>query len=95
MILSVVKNSWNWNFANFRDLILILPEAATGGVSMKKVFKIFVKFTGKHLCQSLFLSCNFIKFCKIFKNSFSTEYLWMNASILQQLLALYFAIIYS
>ena len=32
MITSVIKNSWNWNFANFRDLGLILPEAATGGV---------------------------------------------------------------
>ena len=42
--------------------------------------------TGKHLCQSLFLSCNFIKkdtvpqglsceFCMIFKNTFFTEHL--------------------
>ena len=41
-------------------------------------------FTGKHLCQSLFLTCNFIKeetltqafsceFCKIFKNTVFTE----------------------
>ena len=63
-------------------------------------------FTRKHLCQSLFLSCNFInketlaqrffcEFCKIFKNSFFTEHLQMNTSIFQPLLALYFAIIYS
>ena len=32
IITSAVKNSWNWNFANFRDLRLILQEAATGGV---------------------------------------------------------------
>ena len=60
----------------------------------------------KYLCQSLFLSCNFIKketlahgfsceFCKIFKNTFFTEHLWITASILQQLLALYYAIMYS
>ena len=35
------------------------------------------------------------EFCKIFKNTFFTEHFWMTASILQQLLALYFAIIYS
>ena len=73
---------------------------------IKLVLKNFVIFTGKHLSQSLFLSCNFIKketlaqgfsceFCKIFKNTFFTEHLWMTASILQQLLALYFAIIYT
>ena len=70
------------------------------------VFKNFAIFTGKHMCQSLFFSCNFIKketlahgfsceFCMIFKSTFFTEHLWMTASILQQLLALYFAIIYS
>ena len=47
----------------------------------KGVPKNFAIFTRKHLCQSLFLSCNFIKketlaqgfsceFCKIFKNTF-------------------------
>ena len=54
------------------------------------VLKDFAKFTGKHLCRSLFLNelgspCNFIKkeiptqvfsceFCKIFKNTFFTEH---------------------
>ena len=72
----------------------------------KGVPKNFSIFTRKDLCQSLFLSCNFIKketlaqgffceFCKIFKNTFFTEHLWMTASILQQFLALYFAILYS
>ena len=32
MTSSVVKNRWNWNLANFGDLVLILPEAATGDV---------------------------------------------------------------
>ena len=32
MISSVVEIVWNWNFANLRDLVLILPEAATVGV---------------------------------------------------------------
>ena len=31
-------------------------EAATGGVLSKKVLKDFAKFTGKHLCQSLFFN---------------------------------------
>ena len=107
MISSVVKNSWNWNSADFRELVLILLQAATECVLCKKVFlKSFAIFTGKHLCQSLFVSCNFIKkdtlaqaffceFCKIFKRSIFTEHIWMTASILRQLLALYFAIKYS
>ena len=32
MISNVVKNSWNLNFADFRELVLILPETATGSV---------------------------------------------------------------
>ena len=56
--------------------------------SMKKgVLKNYAIFTGKHPCQSFFLSCNFIKnetliqrysceFCEIFKNTFFTELLW-------------------
>ena len=32
MISSVDKNDWNWNFADLRDLVLIQPDAATGGV---------------------------------------------------------------
>ena len=56
-------------------------EVATRGVLQN-----FTKFTGKHLCQSLFIkketlaqvfSC---EFCKIFKNTFSTEHLWMTTS---------------
>ena len=57
MISSAVKISWNRNFANFEDLFLILPGAATGG----GIYEIFVKFTGKHLLQSQVLSRNFIK----------------------------------
>ena len=56
MTLSVLKNSRNWNFANFRNLILILPVAAP-----RSVLKNCAIFTGKHLWYSLFLSCNFIK----------------------------------
>ena len=104
MISSVVKNSWNWNFAKFRDLLLIGSHRRC---SIKKcVLKNFAIFIGKHLCQSLFLSCHFIEketlvqrfsceFSKIFKNTSFTQHLWMTASILQQLLALYFAIIYN
>ena len=28
----VVNNSWNWNFADFRDFVVILPKADTGVV---------------------------------------------------------------
>ena len=60
----------------------------------KGVLRSFAKFTGKHLCQRLFLikfqACNFIKkeslaqvfsyeFCEISKNTF-TEHLWATAS---------------
>ena len=55
--------------------------------------------------EAVTLSCNFIlketlvqgffcEFWNIFKNTFFTGHLWMIASILQELLALYFAIIY-
>ena len=33
-----------------------MPEPATGGVLLKKVFLKIAKFTGKHLCQSLFFN---------------------------------------
>ena len=72
---------------------------------MKKgVLKNFAIFTGEYLCQSLYVSCTVIKketlvrgfsceFCK--KNNCFTEHLWMIASILQLLLALYITIMYS
>ena len=53
MISSVVKNDWNWNFANFRDLVLILPEAATGGVLL-----LSCNFIKKETMAQEF-SCNF------------------------------------
>ena len=37
-------------------MILKTLEAATGGVWCEKVFRNFAKFTGKHLCQSLFFN---------------------------------------
>ena len=57
-----------------------------------------VELHSYNLCQGLFLSCNFTKkgilaegflceFCKISKNSFFIEHLWMTAFIFQQLLA--------
>ena len=62
----------------------------------KGVLRNSAKSTGKHLCQSLFFNkvagaCNFIKketlaqvfsceFCKISKNTFYTEHLWVTAS---------------
>ena len=75
--------------------------------SIKKgVLKNFAIFTEKHLCQSLFLCCNFIKnetlaqefsceFCKIFKIIFFHRTPLDDCFYLQKLLALYFAIIYS
>ena len=61
----------------------------------KGVLRNFAKFTGKHLCQSLFFNnsaaCNFInketlaqvffrEFYKISMNTFFTEHLWTTAS---------------
>ena len=61
---------------------------------IKGVLRNFAKFTGKHLCKSLFLlqpqACNFIKketlaqvfsceFCEISKNTFFTEHLQTTA----------------
>ena len=92
MISSVVKNSWTWNFADFRDLVLILPEAATRSVLWKKMFLRIFQYSWKHLCQSLFLSWN-----SIWHMGFSVNFVryhWLTASALQKLLALYFAIIY-
>ena len=45
-------------FVNFTDSVMkiVLSDAATGGVLRKKVFLKFAKFTGKHLCQSLFFN---------------------------------------
>ena len=57
----------------------------------KGVLRHFTKFTGKHLCQSLFFKKDFIKkealaqvfsceFCEISKNTIFTEHLWTTAS---------------
>ena len=67
----------------------------------KGVLRNFAKFTGKHLCQSLFFNkgaggaCNFIKkrlaqvfsseFCEIAKNTFFTEHVWATASFPHEL----------
>ena len=67
----------------------------------KGVLRNFSKFTGKHLCQSLFFnkvkketlaqvfSC---EFCENFKNTFFTEHVWTTGSrisSLESLLILY------
>ena len=49
----------------------------------KGVLRNFAKFTGKHLCQRLFINkvaglacnCEFCEFCEISKNAFFTEQL--------------------
>ena len=46
------------------------PEAATGGVLWKRVFKNFANFTGKHLCQKLFL----IKFERLQRRCFLVKF---------------------
>ena len=58
-------------------------EAATGTILQEKGVPInFAKFTGKHLCQSLFFlffmfTC---EFCEITKKTFSTEHHSRNRS---------------
>ena len=108
MISNVVKNSWNWNLANFRDLVLILPEAATGSVLLKNgvLLKMLQYTQGNAFARVSFYAATLLKkrlwhrdfrvnFCKMFKNTFFAEHLWMTACILQQQIALYFAIKYS
>ena len=64
-----------------------LQEAATTACSIiKVVLRNFVKFTGKHLCQSQTLAQVFsCEFCEISKNTFFTEHLRTTASRLRQL----------
>ena len=64
----------------------------------KVVLKIFAKYTGKHLCQSLFFNkvAGLLKktlakvfsreFCQIFKNKFFIEHILATASILNGVL---------
>ena len=54
---------------------------------MKKgVLRNFAKFTGKHLCHSLYFNNEALaqvfssEFCEISKNTFSAEYHWTTAS---------------
>ena len=79
--------------AIFKIFSTITYRNSHGRCSIKKgVLKNFAKFTGKHLCQSLFFN-NFIKkdsvaqvlsceFNEIFKKTFFTEYLRTTASVL-------------
>ena len=47
----------------------------------KCVLRNFAKFTGKHLCQSLFLiKLQASEFCEISKSIFFTEHLWASTS---------------
>ena len=85
---------WNCEYWTKKSTyaMLIKLRSSHQRCSMKKdVLRNFTKFTGKHLCQSLFFnkvagllqtlaqvfSC---KFCEISKNTFFTEYIWMTAS---------------
>ena len=48
----------------------------------KDVLTIFAKLTGKPLCLSIFFTQVFsCEFCKKFKNSFFTEFIWNTASV--------------
>ena len=50
MISSVAKNSWNWNFADFRDFILLLSEAATVDVLWKMIFLKISQYSQESTC---------------------------------------------
>ena len=78
----------------FYKKIVMISRSNHQRCSIKKgVLRNFVKFSGKHLCQSLFMpqACNFIKkeslaqvfsceFFEIFKSTFFTEHLRATAS---------------
>ena len=48
-----VKNSWNWNFSNFKDLVLILQEATTSGILQKKLFLKFLQYSQENACAGV------------------------------------------
>ena len=63
MISNVVKNSWNWNLANFRDLVLILLEAATGSALLKNgvLLKILQYTQGNAFARVSFYAATLLK----------------------------------
>ena len=68
--------------------MLVKTEAVTVGCSIRKgVLRNFLKFTGKRLCQGLFLKRDFgtgvffSEFCEISENTVFPEHLWAAASI--------------
>ena len=88
-----------YNFFSIRDLNysrnleilemynIIFKSSRPEMFCKKDALKNLAKFTGKHLCQSLFFKKEtlaqvfFCEFCEIFKNTFFTEYLWATASV--------------
>ena len=93
-------NLSGWRYSTMNNLQYLVPFSPQGpcfrsnyqgGSVQKGALWNFAKFTGKHLCQSLFfcqsLQSRFIKketlaqvfsceFCKIYKNTFFTEHVW-------------------
>ena len=77
MISSAVKNSWKYNFADFRDLVLILQKFLN--IHRKTCQTLFLlKLQPETLAQRF--SCEFFK---IFKDTFFPEHLWMATSVLK------------
>ena len=72
-------------FCWFQRLVSNSTKGSHHRCSIKKVFIKKETLAQRFSCES----------CKIFKNTSLTEHLWMTAFFLQQLLALYFAIIYN
>ena len=82
-----------WSLCLFTFSIISFNRSSHRMCSVRKrVLKIFTKFTGKYLCQSLFAeTCIFVKketlahvfsceFCETLKNTFFTEHLWVAGS---------------
>ena len=95
-LAAVVVTLFKYTDSYLINLHLTCYRSSHRGCSVRKgVLKIFSKFTGKHLCQSLLFNkasaCNFIKketlaqvfsceFSKISKDTFFIEHLWATAS---------------
>ena len=91
IIVSVISYSHIWNKVQKRVWQHIRKNVFRSShqkCSMKKGVLInFAKFTGKHMCQSLFFRkvaglrlrhrCFPVNFCEIFKSIFLREHLWM------------------
>ena len=80
---------WYYEINKWKEYIVVVNEKQSPGGVRKTVLRNFAKFTGKHLCQSLFLNKVAglrhmyipVNFAKFLRTSFLTEHLLTTASV--------------